>query len=131
MDQLIRAKRLLQTYDVVETGRSRDKVERHHPRYRDHRQIRHAFAHDADDIETVDPEHDGDHPALIRLVVDDKNAGHGRLPDRVQKPTTEPRIWTRTLEQPVGVFPEVSKDGVTRLGEPAAPRPVTQRVSLG
>ena len=83
------------------------------------------------DLETVDPEHDGDHPALIRLVVDDKNAGHERLPDRVQKPTTEPRIWTRTLKQPVGVFPEVSKDGVTRLGEPAAPRPVKKRVTLG
>jgi hypothetical protein len=43
----------LQTYDVRKLGGFGQEVERGHSRYRDNRQIRHAFAHGPDQVEPV------------------------------------------------------------------------------
>jgi len=36
-----------------------------------------------DDFETMKPRHDRDHRANVRLVINNKNAGHQALPDRL------------------------------------------------
>ena len=73
-----------------------------------------------DDLEMMDPQHDGDHRADIGLVVNDENAGHRRTPGSASA-SLHRNLGFRAEALPA-LFRRVSKDAVTLIECLPAPR---------